>query len=185
MSELTERLDNLRTLIQELDFLDGKGLSNEVNIRIFCYDPKEEMTVRHFMSQIVTDQTLACHPIEYNLYQILLQICEERRVLKAIPGMEQKKGKAFIQKQIYGIANESAFITKMEYEPHQSGDVIILDGVGEVFPFMRVHTLLDAMQTPFYDVPIVVMYPGTFDGKYVRLFDKMNPNPYYRAFSVV
>ena len=35
MSNLTERLDMLRKEIQKDDFLDGKGLSNEVNIRIF------------------------------------------------------------------------------------------------------------------------------------------------------
>ena len=39
MSNLKERLDLLREEIQKDDFLDGKGLSNEVNIRIFCYDP--------------------------------------------------------------------------------------------------------------------------------------------------
>lgn len=43
MSDIKKRLDNVRTLIQEPDFLEGKGLSNEVNIRIFCYDPKDEM----------------------------------------------------------------------------------------------------------------------------------------------
>ena len=38
---LMERLDNLRSLIITPEFLEGKGLSNEVNIRIFCYDPKD------------------------------------------------------------------------------------------------------------------------------------------------
>ena len=52
-------------------------------------------------------------------------------------------------------------------------------------PFIRVHALLDAMQPYFSDVPILVMYPGSFDGRYVRLFDKLTPNPYYRAFNVI
>lgn len=64
MSELMERLDNLRALIQTPEFLEGKGLSNEVNIRIFCYDPKMEMAVRHFTEKLVTDQSLNCHVIE-------------------------------------------------------------------------------------------------------------------------
>ena len=58
MSELKERLDNLRALMQEPEFLEGKGLSNEVNIRIFCYDPSDEMMVRHFIEQIMTDQSM-------------------------------------------------------------------------------------------------------------------------------
>ena len=35
MSTIEERLDKVRELIQDPDFLEGKGLSNEVNIRIF------------------------------------------------------------------------------------------------------------------------------------------------------
>ena len=56
MADIKERLDNLRIHIQEPEFLEGKGLSNEVNIRIFCYDAKDEMTVRQFIDQITTDQ---------------------------------------------------------------------------------------------------------------------------------
>ena len=42
MSDIKERLDKVRVLIQKSDFLEGKGLSNEVNIRIFCYDPEND-----------------------------------------------------------------------------------------------------------------------------------------------
>ena len=37
MSHIEERIDHVRALIQESEFLEGKVLSNEVNIRIFCY----------------------------------------------------------------------------------------------------------------------------------------------------
>ena len=55
MSKLNERLDALRQLIESPGFLKGKGLSNEVNIRMFCYDPKEEMAVRHFTERLIRD----------------------------------------------------------------------------------------------------------------------------------
>lgn len=42
MSDIKERLDKVRALIQEPEFLEGKGLSNEVNIRIFCYEPEKK-----------------------------------------------------------------------------------------------------------------------------------------------
>ena len=59
MADIKERLDNLRIHIQEPEFLEGKGLSNEVNIRIFCYDAEDEMTVRQFIDQITTDRPSA------------------------------------------------------------------------------------------------------------------------------
>ena len=185
MSNLMERLDHLRELVQQPEFLEGKGLSNEVNIRIFCYDPKEEMAVRHFTEKLVTDQELDCHIVEYNLYKVFLSICDEKRITDRIPDLEEKKGKDFILDQLKRMATNTAFISKMQYEPHIPGDVIMITGVGEVFPFLRVHALLDAMQPHFSDVPVLVMYPGTFDGHYLRLFDKLTPNPYYRAFNII
>ena len=58
--DIKERLDLLKKTIQQEDFLLGKGLSNEVNIRMFCYDPKEEMIVRHFIERI-TNESLECN----------------------------------------------------------------------------------------------------------------------------
>lgn len=185
MPTLLERLDNLRTLIQDPDFLTGKGLSNEVNIRIFCYDPKDEMAIRHFTEKIMTDQDLNCHLIEYNLYRVFLSICDSKRITGKVAEQEEKKGKEFVLNQMKRIASNKVFIEKMQYEPHEPGDVILITGVGEAFPFIRVHALLDAMQPYFLDVPILVLYPGTFDGRYLKLFDILTPNPYYRAFNAL
>ena len=87
MSALTERLDELRQLIQNDRFLNGDGLSNEVNIRLFCYNPGDEMAVQHFVGQMVTDQSLRCHLIEYNLFRVFLSICEDMGVDEEIPIM--------------------------------------------------------------------------------------------------
>lgn len=185
MSNINERLDKVRKLIQEPDFLESKGLSNEVNIRIFCYDAKDEMTIRHFVDQIKSDQTLSCHLIEYNLYQIFLSICDDMGIMDEIPDMEQSQGKDYLLEQMRYIATERAFVQKMQYGPHESGDVLMLTSVGEVFPFMRIHSLLEALQPYFSDIPILVLYPGVFDGRHVKLFNKLQPNDYYRAFNIV
>lgn len=185
MANIKARLDNLRIHIQEPEFLEGKGLSNEVNIRIFCYDAEDEMTVRQFIEQITTDQTIACHLVECNLYETFLALCDDIDITDAIPEMEEEDGKEFLLEQLHSAIGEGEFIEKMQYEPHCPGDILMLTGVGDVFPFMRVHSLLEALQPHFSDIPILVMYPGTFDGSYVRLFDKLTPNPYYRAFNEI
>ena len=112
---LMERLDNLRALIEEPEFLEGKGLSNEVNIRIFCYDPKDEMAVRHFTEKLVTDTSLSCRLIEYNLYDVFLSICNDKRITDRIAEREEKKGKKYVLDQMKCMANNTAFITKMQY----------------------------------------------------------------------
>ena len=100
MNNINERLDNLKLEIQKPEFLEGKGLSNEVNIRIFCYDAQDEMIVRHFTEQLIVDQSLDCHLIEQNLYKVFLSICDDKRITDRAPQMEEKKGKDILLKKL-------------------------------------------------------------------------------------
>ena len=185
MNGIKERLDALRKLIQEPDFLEGKGLSNEVNIQMFCYDAEDEMIVQHFVEQITTDESLDCRLIECNLYKTFLSICDDLDITDAIPDMEESDGGFFLLEQLHSAVGEGEYIEKIQYSPHKKGDVLMLTGVGDVFPFMRVHTLLEALQPHFSDIPILVLYPGKFDGHQLKLFNRLKPNDYYRAFNII
>lgn len=185
MGNINERLDQVKLLIQDADFLEGKGLSNEVNIRIFCYEAEDEMAVRHFIKKIKNDKALNCNLIEFNLYELFISICDDKRITKAIPKMEKSKGKEKLLRELQNIVTNNVFVEKMKYEPHNIGDVLVLTGVGEVFPFMRIHSLLESLQPYFSDIPILVFYPGVFDGHQVKLFNRLKPNNYYRAFNVI
>lgn len=184
MSDIMADLDKVRELLNDTDFLESKGLSNEVNIRVFCYDPKYEMAVRHFVGQVLTGQTLPCHLVEKNLYKVFLAACEERRILNRMEDMEKKKGKDALHAQIQKAITVQSYVNQICAEPFHVGDVLLLTGVGDAFPFMRVHMVLEALQ-PKVNIPILVMYPGNFDGRQVSLFSLLKPNPYYRAFSVI
>ena len=122
MSELMERLDNLRALIQEPEFLEGKGLSNEVNIRIFCYDPKDEMAIRHFTEKLMTDQSLNCHLIEYNLYKVFLSICDNKRITDRVAQQEEKKGKQFVLDQM--TAKQESYNIDIEPDDIEASDTV-------------------------------------------------------------
>lgn len=68
-------------------------------------------------------------------------------------------------------------------------EIIIFTGVGESYPFIRVHSLLEALPTrQKQKKPIVVFYPGSYDKRSgnscFRLFDKLAPVNYYRAFNI-
>jgi len=67
--------------------------------------------------------------------------------------------------------------------------LVIFSGIGEAYPFVRIHALLEAL--PVYmknQKPIVVFYPGYYDkqtgNSCFRLFGKLNPVNYYRAFNI-
>ena len=67
----------------------------------------------------------------------------------------------------------------------QSKGALFLTGVGKVYPFMRSHKILDSMQQVFSDIPIVMFYPGEFNGQSLILFEKFLDGNYYRAFNLL
>jgi len=185
MDDIMSSLSRVSTRLSEEAFLTNKGLSNEVGIHVFCYDPKEEMTVRAYFEKLKNTDDSSYRLIECDLYKIFLQICEEKHILKSIPNMEERKGKEYLSEQLQKVATPESFVDKMKYEPHQKGDVLLITGVGKVYPFMRSHKILDNIQHIFSDIPVLMLYPGTFNGQDLGLFGKFLDGHYYRAFNLL
>ena len=173
MSDIKQELDRIRDRISDPSFLANKGLSNEVGIHVFCYDPADELIVRDFVSRLKAESGTPYHIKECDLYEIFLKLLEEKR------------GKEYLLKQLQKIATPEALLEYMKYEPHEYGDVLFLTGVGKIFPFMRSHKMLDSMQHLFEDIPIVMFYPGSFNGQDLGLFGKFLDGHYYRAFNLL
>ncbi len=187
--DFDSRCKLLRQRLTEEDFLSNKGIGNEVGFFTFCYDPSLELQARAFFSRIADESKmgkLPCTVKAVNLYDAFIQILEEKRILKAVPKQELKTGTAKQLKQLQKIASPEVFVKKILEltQPHEYRDVIIVTGVGEVYPFCRAHDLLNNMQADFADVPVVIAYPGTFNGREFRLFSTLKNDNYYRAFDL-
>lgn len=185
MTDIMTQLGKVSARLSEEAFLTNKGLSNEVGIHVFCYDPKDEQTVMAYFETLKKKKDVPYRLVECDLYKIFLSICEEKRILNSIPAMEEKKGKDYLLEQLQKIATPEAFVEKMTYEPHEKGDVLLITGVGKVYPFMRSHKILDNIQHIFADIPVLMLYPGTFDGQDLVLFGEFLDGHYYRAFNLL
>jgi hypothetical protein len=185
MANIKQELDRIKGRISDANFLANKGLSNEVGIHVFKYEPQHELIVRDYIERLVNTPSDDYRVIERDMYKIMLEILEEKRVLSTVPSLEEKKGKDYLLTQLQKIATQEAFLNKMKYEPHELGDVLFLTGIGKVYPFMRSHKMLDSMQQVFSDIPIVMFYPGEFNGQSLILFDKFHDGNYYRAFNLL
>ena len=185
MSNIINQLNEVKKRFSDEVFLKNKGLSNEVGIHVFCYNPKEEMLVSGFFSDLIQSENQTFRLKECDLYRIFLQICEEKRILKSIPAMEKKKGSDYLLKQLQKAISPEDFVEKMKYEPHEYGDILLITGVGKVYPFMRSHNILDNLQHIFSDIPVVMLYPGTYNGQELSLFDEFHDGNYYRAFNMI
>ena len=70
MDNLTKRLDYLAQLIQTAEFLERRGLGNELAFYILDYEPSQELRVRSFIQYLATHSTVRIAAI--NLYGALL-----------------------------------------------------------------------------------------------------------------
>lgn len=191
--DFERRCKSLVSKLNDADFLANKGLGNEAGIFTFCYDPTLELAARDFFRRVVADSRggkygsddVRANVVERNLYNVLLSIAESKRVLDRLPSQEEKRGSKGLLKQVQRIATPEAYVEAIDWSPHAPGDVLLITGVGEAFPFVRVHNVLNNMQSTFRDVPVIVAYPGTFDGGSLSLYGKLKDGNYYRAFDLI
>lgn len=184
MENIIERLKKLKENFANEEFLSNKGLSNEVGIYIFAYDPKDEMAIEEFVRReknVSADYRI----IEVDLYKTFIEICDERKITKSIPAMQEKKGSNYLKEQLRKVATPEAFAKKMNYGTHEHGDILLITGVGKIYPFLRTHSFLESIQHMFEDMPVIVMYPGKYDGQTLVLFNKFFDDNHYRSFNLV
>jgi len=188
MDSIEKRMEYLRSKLEDESFLSNKGLSNEVGIYIFAYQPQEEMAVRAFARELIkgyNGQSGRSRAIVYDMYAILTDICAQRRVIDRLPQFEEQKGRDKLLGQVQMLAPPEEYVKKIQYAPHLRGDVVMITGVGKVYPYMRSHNILNNLQHLFPDVPVILFYPGTFNGLTLTLFGKFMDDHYYRAFNLI
>ena len=157
---IKQELDRIKERISNKDFLENKGLSNEVGIHVFCYKAEDELIVQDYIRRLKSEVNTPYRIIECDLYEVFLSLLEDKRILKSVAGLEEKRGKKYLLDQLQKIATPEALLAKMDYSPHIKGqDVLFMTGIGKIHPFMRSHKMLDSMQHIFEDIPIVMFYP--------------------------
>ena len=187
MSKLNRRLDKIIDKIKEEKFVDGRGLGNEISFYVFDYEAEQELHVRDYIEVIKkhfdyigTNRRI----IEFDLYKMMIEIAKERRIFDRVFEMEEKQGKEALFRALTMFAKPEMFLEKINAQKDEC-DVIFLTGVGKVFPFVRSHTILNNLQEILDKTPVIMFFPGKYDGQSLQLFEKFKDDNYYRAFPLV
>ena len=187
---LDERLNQILPRIASRDFLESKGLGNEIGFWIFDYPPERELDVRDFVNGTVLP-ALAKHapPINaatVNLLQLVTDLLDERKLLDKTLEMQKTKGDDSTLAALRSVLKEDKLAQKIATQfDIASLDLLILTGVGAVYPMMRTHTLLSALHPIMGNTPLLMFFPGRYDGHSLRLFNTLTEDHYYRAFRLV
>ena len=190
MSEsFNERLDKILPKVISNDFLMGTGIGNEIAFYIFDYPPEEELRVREhirFLLDHIPKQNPGLRVVHINLLDFVLDYLKSRNLLDKSVAMQREKGDAALLKALSGPLDENKIAARFaEVAKPGEHDLVILSGVGSVWPLLRSHTLLNNLHPIMGRTPLVMFYPGRYDGQSLRLFGKLKSTNYYRAFRLV
>ena len=191
MRSIYERLDQILPILTDSKFRKNKGLGNEIGYYIFDYDARDENIVKehiNFLKQKINNEGMDIYIREFDLYEIMIHILENKGYLKKVFDMEKKKGTDAILKPIKNtlrLTQKNDLIVGHIRERVQKNDIVFLTGVGKIWPIIRSHTILNVLHSVIDDVPLIMFYPGTYSGQDLHLFDEISDRNYYRAFKLV
>lgn len=186
---LTERLNEILPKITSDDFLAGKGIGNEIAFYIFDYPPEHELRVREHV-QFLLEQIPKVKPdlrvAHVNLLQFIVDHLRSRKLLDKTFQLQKDKGDAFVLKQLEKILHPEklAPLFAEQVQPDNQ-NLVLVTGVGSVWPLMRTHSFLNNLHPVMGKTPLVMFYPGRYDGQLLRLFGKTKSQNYYRAFRLI
>ncbi|MBD8553508.1 DUF1788 domain-containing protein [Rhizobium sp. CFBP 8762] len=187
------RSEHLFRVITSPRFLSKQGLGNEVPFFIYPYDAKEGLSMDEDRHQLVARVGHArVTALDLSLYDLSLSILEERGILQQILDVESETDKIEFRELLQSVLDPQANLIPKIGEaisstPH---DVIFLSGVGEVYPYIRSHNVLNNLQSTAKDKPTVLFFPGSYThslatGASLDLFGCLHDDKYYRAFNIL
>jgi len=188
-SDFNERLNKILDRVTSDDFLHGKGLGNEIPFYAFDYPPDRELEVREhiaFLLAQIPKRRPELRFVHINLFDLIIRHLKDRGFYDKALDLQKKKGDEALLKALAAPldAGKLANVFADAVRPEQR-DLVLVSGVGSAYPLLRTHNLLNNLHHRMGSTPLVLFYPGVYDGQSLRLFGTLEDKPYYRAFRLV
>lgn len=189
---MQDRLQHLFAVISGQRFLKKQGLGNEVPFFICPFKPEETVEMERLQRQLINrlDQA-GIRVLSINLYDLSVDLLKERDIWDQLLEMEASIPKEQLMELLQGVLDPenhlapsiAARLADTEF------DVLFLSGVGEVFPYIRSHNVLNNLQSTAKEKPTLMFFPGDYvhspeTGASLELFARFHDDRYYRAFNI-
>jgi hypothetical protein len=182
---LEARLAALPAALLDPKLLAGRGLGNEIGFYIFDYDPAREPDVQRALPRIVgTLESAGVQVAVVDLYRTLLGILDSRGYLEKAAALEETRGPEALRIALKPLLSPERVAQAITAQAEGAG-LVLLTQVGAAYPLMRSHSILNNLHERLDQVPVVMLFPGVYDGQQLRLFGLFKDDNYYRAFRLL
>lgn len=189
---ISERFEHLLALISSKPFIAMQGLGKEVPFFICPYKPHETRETLKLQTQLFNKlEQNGLNILKINLYNLAINILKEREIWERVLETELEVSKEEFKELLQGTLDSKEHIIPAIEEKLQEADydVMFITGVGEVFPYIRSHNILNNLQALIKNIPMVMFFPGEYNyssekGSSLDLFGTLQDDKYYRAFNI-
>jgi hypothetical protein len=129
--------------------------------------------------------------LEINLYDLALQILKKEGDWDWCMEEEKSTSKEELKEELQSMLDIETVLTPLIEEKMNRSEfqVMFISGVGEVFPYIRSHNVLNNLQKTAKEKPTVMFFPGEYahsleSGASLELFGRLHDDKYYRAFNI-
>ncbi|PSR13220.1 MAG: DUF1788 domain-containing protein [Bacteroidetes bacterium] len=184
---LASKFTDLLAILQMKKFLRMEALGGEIPFFISTYAPEQELELVKAVQGLVNKlETKGIKVLEINLYQIVMDILERELGPGEIFALEEQMDKDEFKQALQSVLDINEVVMpeiRQRIEQHQA-QLYFVTGVGNVYPFLRSHNILNNLQNVAKDAPTVMFFPGRYTGQSLELFGLLKDDNYYRAFNL-
>lgn len=189
---IATRFEHLLKVIGSQRFLTMQGNNNEVPFFICDYKPAEAVDMTRLQKQLVNRLGQSgVRVLEINLYDLSIELIKRRGLWERTLEIESTVTKDELKEMLQNILDPEAHLVpeiglRLDADEY---DVLFLAGVGEVFPYIRSHNVLNNLQKTAKVKPTVMFFPGGYthtleSGAALVLFNRLQDDKYYRAYNI-
>ena len=189
--DYNEVLDYLEKTLLDEKLLSRRYAGAEIPNYICSYHPEENESYNKMAKTLVKRlEKNNKHVLLINVYDVMFSMLEKSGDLEDYlnePSLTHEE----IMEDFNGILdNDTEFAPEVaRIINEESPELVLINGIGEAWPFIRIHGLLEILPNSLKRiVPIVIFYPGKYDretgSSALQLFDRLPYMNYYRAFNI-
>ena len=165
----------------------GKNLGGELPLFIQPVPSERQSDVESQIKRLSTRlQKKGITSVSINLYDLCMDILREADVLDAILEQEQEIEREDIISTLDSVLDiKSIIIPRIKdaiVEAHPQ--YAFISGVGNVYPFVRSHGILNNIDELTDECNLILFFPGEYNNLQLKLFGKISDENYYRGHNL-
>jgi len=190
---LQDRFEHLLKVISSRRFLKMESLNGEVPFFICPFTDRNEFKdidqIQKRLGNRLEQEGISV--LQINLFDLVVELLQKRGRFESLINREKKLSKDKLVEFFQSIVDPEEHLVPAIVEKMNQGefDVMFVGGVGEVYPYIRSHNVLNNLQSSAKDKPTVLFFPGEYKfsleaGASLDLFGILEDDKYYRAFNI-